>query len=109
MVFAGTVRDEQATRVTGFDHAYIDEPMVDQSIKSGELAWRKQVKWGQDGQAIVLGGEFTTYYAFRELYSAKSEEITVGLGASDAIKVWINGELLLSRREEEVTHPRRSR
>ncbi|MEZ6152940.1 MAG: PSD1 and planctomycete cytochrome C domain-containing protein [Pirellulaceae bacterium] len=102
----GPFEHEQATRVTGFDHAYIDEPMVDQSIKSGELAWRKQVKWGQDGQAIVLGGEFTTYYAFRELYSAKSEEITVGLGASDAIKVWINGELLLSRREEGSDTPK---
>ena len=95
----GSFEHDGATRITGFNETFINEPIVDLEQKFGERTWREQPNWPSTGPAI-LGGEFSTFYLFREIDADAPGAVTIDVGASDALKVWVNGELIFSRSEE---------
>ena len=94
----GPFEHAEATRVTGFETPLIGEPQVDLEQTFGEQTWTQRPNWPSTGPPF-LGGEFNTYYLLRELDAQDAGQITISLGASDAFKVWVNGELIFSRVE----------
>ena len=94
----GPFEHTEATRVTGFDEPFIDEPDVDLTEEILNLRWHEQTTWSDRGPEF-LGGEFNTWYLFREIYVPQSCDVKMNIGASDAIKVWVGGQMIFSRRE----------
>ena len=94
----GPFDHEKPTRVTGFRNPYFAEPAVDLNEVVEGQRWTEQPE-RPIGKFIVPGGEYSTIYLFREVYSSQAGDVTFGIGVSDSICIWINGQLFLDRLE----------
>ena len=50
----------------------------------------------QDGEVYVFNGERRATYFGRQIVSPVARNLPISLGSDDALKVWLNGELLLA-------------
>lgn len=62
----------------------------------------KKRKWVQrrdlvDGKVHPFRGDTAAYYLAREIVVASARRLTVGLGSDDAVKVWLDGNVVLDR------------
>jgi hypothetical protein len=55
--------------------------------------------------AQVFGGEQRVAYMKTTLRSAKEQEVLFAAGSDDAIKVWLNGELIHAKNAQRALHP----
>lgn len=61
----------------------------------GQAAWTVMLQF-VDGQIHKLdGNDGGSSYLYREIDSPIDQELSVGFGSDDGLKVWLNGELLL--------------
>lgn len=61
---------------------------------SNEIEWTEHPEY-EDGALHMLQGDVGVVYLQRELISNGSQKIELSLGSDDAIKVWLNGELVV--------------
>ncbi|MAB79282.1 MAG: hypothetical protein CMJ89_08005 [Planctomycetes bacterium] len=82
-----------------FDQDYgIEGAQIDVTAGSGEeQSWVERPEWG-DGTIHSLEGEICATYLYRTIDAPQEREVILALGSDDALKVWCNGELLLSER-----------
>ncbi len=62
----------------------------------------KKIKWVQrrdliDGKVHELRGGVSASYLYREVEVATHRRLTVGLGSDDAVKVWLDGKVILDQ------------
>lgn len=76
---------------TAFQEAYPPETM-----QRGEEEWKEHREY-HDGELHNLEGAVGAIYLKRELTSPGERTVTLSLGSDDAIKVWLNGEVVLEK------------
>ncbi len=67
-----------------------------ETIQMGEQEWTEHREY-HDGEVHMLEGGVGAYYLKRELRSPGERTVTLSVGSDDAIKVWLNGEVVLDR------------
>lgn len=95
----GPFDHEEPTRVTGFKQPYFDEPKVDLQEEVHKQKWTVRPKW-KLGTVMVPGGEYSTIYIYREIHAPADGDYVLDLGASDSVRIWLNGQVILDRVEE---------
>jgi hypothetical protein len=85
-----------------FRTEFVDEHSenIDRSAKyqDDQLAWQEQEEWS-DGAIHELNGENAATYLVRNIHAYVEQQLELSLGSDDAIRVWLNGQLVL---EDEV-------
>jgi hypothetical protein len=71
-----------------------------------EVAGRR-LKWVArrdllDGKIHELPGGVSAYYLYREVEVASTRRLTVGLGSRDAMKVWLDGQVVLDQSQSRA-------
>jgi hypothetical protein len=86
----------------GFDIAYAPEQKID--LKSSLITYHGIVRWIDyvskddygliDMNAVIGEQKGVIAYAFSEFYSGKKQEVQFRLTSLDAVKLWLNGQLI---------------
>ncbi|MDA1265452.1 MAG: DUF1549 and DUF1553 domain-containing protein, partial [Planctomycetota bacterium] len=76
-----------------FDKAFPPEAELDLSGRHGDLTWRERPEF-MDGVAHELEGELAATYLHRSIDAPSARQLRFAVGSDDAIKVWLNGELI---------------
>lgn len=88
-----------------FERDQISPAVISRSVNSKKLFYNKSLyKWKlvrEDNGIIDLakgsgGNSFAITYAYARIEVNENQEFIFGIGSDDAIKIWINGELILS-------------
>ena len=92
-----------------FDSAFstesVDANAIDLQAEVQKLKWKTNATFN-DGKVHNLSGKPTAAtYLFRTITSATAEEMEISLGSDDAIKVWLNGQLLLEKNTRRGAAP----
>ncbi|MFG0329447.1 MAG: PSD1 and planctomycete cytochrome C domain-containing protein [Phycisphaerales bacterium] len=74
---------------------------LETTYHEGAVAWIERTGFA-DGVVNELEGEQCATYAYRVIESPDERTLALSLGSDDAIKVWLNGELV---HENEVARP----
>jgi CubicO group peptidase (beta-lactamase class C family) len=102
----GATPDLANARKTGFEQDLLDaaggeaeiEPKAEQavSVRGGERKWRLLESPTQEIDLIKALGkhDFAVGYAAATIEAPDEESRVVGLGSDDAVRVWLNGELV---------------
>jgi hypothetical protein len=81
------------------DQSFEPEQELDlkKTYRDGQLKWQAQPDW-KDGQPRSLTGENAATYLFRTITVDQPLSLPLSLGSDDAIKVWVNRELVLNNK-----------
>lgn len=81
-----------------FEKVYPPEEEVKfaETYADGTLKWSAKPEF-VDGEIHNLEGENAATYLYRTIDVAEGEAFTISLGSDDAIKAWLNGEVVLAR------------
>jgi CubicO group peptidase (beta-lactamase class C family) len=102
----GAESDAAAARKTGFDRDLLKEaggeskvePKSAQSVaaRGGDYKWRHHKSEGDIVDLIEVFDQqdFAIAYAAATIEASKDETRIVGLGSDDAVRVWLNGEMV---------------
>lgn len=101
------------TDTTGFDKEYPPEKEMDftgeYAGKEGNVKWFRPKRGRIDGfvdLAALLGRvNWAVAYAVTSVQSSETREVQLRIGSDDDIKVWLNGELVLSRKVDRPAEP----
>ncbi|MDA0934242.1 MAG: DUF1549 and DUF1553 domain-containing protein [Planctomycetota bacterium] len=74
----------------------------------GAPAWTPHPEW-TDGVPHNLSGGNSAYYLFRTIDVVRPQRVTLRFGSDDAIRVWVDGELLLDREVQRGVAPDQER
>jgi Protein of unknown function (DUF1549)/Protein of unknown function (DUF1553)/Planctomycete cytochrome C len=90
-----------------FQQAFDPEKKVDlkQTYNKGRLKWRKRPRWTDGKVQNTLRGDNAANYLYRVIDSTAEETISLSLGSDDAIRLWINGREVLSRKVGRAAAP----
>jgi len=89
---------EEESGDAAFDRDYgVESGAIDPTETVTGLAWVEHPEW-EDGVIHSLEGASRAAYLLREIRVPGERRVTIALGSDDAIKVWCNGELVLSER-----------
>jgi len=92
----------------GFDQVYEPEKEID--LKKGYAGVREEIKWKErgdlpDGKTHLLvhdlHGVHGAYYFYRTVQAPTPTKFDFSVRADDLFKVWVNGQLVLTRASEE--------
>ncbi|MEZ6072098.1 MAG: DUF1553 domain-containing protein [Pirellulales bacterium] len=80
----------------GPEAAYADKGDVDlgETYADGKLLWIERDDL-VDGKEHELQGDYAATYLYRTIYSPSAREMKLSLGSDDAIKVWLNGAVVV--------------
>ncbi|MBP63517.1 MAG: hypothetical protein CMJ62_18500 [Planctomycetaceae bacterium] len=97
----GPFRDTRG-RLSGSIHGPEGKPVELDSefrLSTGEVVrWLRRPEW-TDGQIhLGLPGRLSASFLFRTISSEKARKLSVSIGSGDAIKVYLNQELVLSKK-----------
>eukprot|EP00913_Durusdinium_trenchii_P022820 g21424.t1 len=83
-----------------FQQTFGPETKVDlkKTYNNGRLRWRRQPKWVDGKVHNTLTGTNAANYLFRVVNSPVAQKIGLSLGSDDAIRVWVNGVEILSKK-----------
>jgi hypothetical protein len=78
-----------------FETSYPPESKVELDRTYGQVGWRRAPEF-TDGQTHSLGTQRGATYLVREIQSTAEFNLEASFGSDDAIKVWLNGELVIT-------------
>jgi hypothetical protein len=83
-----------------FDQAFPPEKKVDlaQTFFDGKVKWTPQPTWVDGKVHNTLTGDNSANYLFRTIEVPTGGPLEISLGRDDAIKVWLNGKVVLSKK-----------
>ena len=83
-----------------FEKAFPPESEIDLQKRYGndKLKWTSQPKWSDGKVHNTLAGVNAANYLYREIETSVARKVSLSLGSDDAIKVWINGTEILSKK-----------
>ncbi len=81
---------------TAYETAYEPEQGVDINATYED----KRAKWVKmsslkDGEAQTLSGDVASTYLYRTITAPSARTIKFGVGTNDAVKIWVNGQVVL--------------
>lgn len=79
-----------------FDQDHGPESAFDLKRRYGKRRWTKRPGY-VDGKVRLLRGGVAATYLHRSIWSPSPRRISASLGSDDGIKVWLNGEEVLSK------------
>ena len=79
-----------------FDTDYGPEKSVDLTKAYGARKWVSRPELA-DGAVQQLDGENSAVYLYRIVHTDQPTKLTLSLGSDDAIKLWVNGKLIVVR------------
>ncbi len=84
---------------TAFAEAFEPEKNIDLSATflEGKVKWTPQPDWKDGAIHNTLTGVNSANYLYRVIESPEDQAVSLSLGRDDAIKVWVNGEEVLSK------------
>jgi hypothetical protein len=90
-----------------FQQSFAPEKKVDlkASYNNGRLKWRKQPRWTDGKIHNTLKGDNSANYLHRVVTSPVAQTISLSLGCDDAIRVWINGSEILTKKTSGAVTP----
>jgi len=82
-----------------FEQSSEPETAVDLSATylNGTLRWTEQPGWKDGTIHNTLSGDNSANYLFRVIESTQKQTVALSLGRDDAIRLWVNGEQVLSK------------
>ena len=83
-----------------YDQDFGPEKSVDlkQTFNEGKVGWRVQADWTDGKVHNTLTGDNAANYLFRVVESPGPRKLALSLGANDALKAWVNGKQVLSKK-----------
>lgn len=83
---------------TAYTHDYGPEQGVDLAAKydDGRLKWAPKTDL-PDGALNDLYGDIAATYLYRAIKSPTDRNVTLKFGSNDALKVWLNGEIVVDK------------
>jgi alpha-galactosidase len=88
-----------------FNEKFPPEDNADISVNYGEFKWEPKPDW-KDGAAIDLPNTSNiSTYLLRNIKSDRDTTITGYFGSDDGIKVWLNGNIILSNDIDRAVKP----
>jgi hypothetical protein len=82
----------------------LDAIDLDATYQDGGLAWRAAPEFA-DGAVHTLEGERAATYLHRTIDAPSARSMELSLGSDDAIKVWVNGRLVLGKNTRRPVAP----
>jgi len=81
-----------------YETAYEPESEIDvnKTYQKGRVKWIQKPEFA-NGQIHQLGGGMGASYLYRIIKVPTAREVELSLGSNDALKVWLNGEVVLDR------------
>jgi hypothetical protein len=82
-----------------FEQPFAPEKSVDLAATylDGKVKWTPQPTWKDGTIHNTLSGDNSANYLFRTIESPEDQAVALSLGRDDAIKVWVNGQEVLSK------------
>ncbi len=81
---------------------------LDETYNDGQLKWTQPADI-KEGEAVTLKGEHAATYLHRTIQSPESRQVTLGMGSDDALKVWLNAQLVFERDVQRSVKPNEDR
>ena len=90
-----------------FQQSFDPEKKVDlkKSYNNGRLKWRRRPRWSDGKIHNTLKGDNSANYLYRVINSAVAQKVSLSLGSDDAIRLWINGTEILSKKVSRGVAP----
>jgi hypothetical protein len=94
-----------------FDKAYSEafppETSTDltKKYRDGKLAWTPQPSWADGTVHNTFTGNNSAHYVVRVIESPVARSLSLSLGSDDAIRVWVNGVEVLSKKVSRGAAP----
>jgi hypothetical protein len=76
-----------------------------QTFQDGKLKWIAQPSWVDGKVHNTLTGDNSANYLFRTIEVPTAGPLEISLGRDDAIKVWLNGKVVLSKKTSGAAAP----
>ena len=95
-----------ASGAEAFKTPFPPEQAIDlhQTFLDGKLQWREKPEF-TDGKVHDLSGENAATYLYRLVHAPSARTVTLSLGSDDALKLWVNGKLVLAREVQRAAAP----
>jgi hypothetical protein len=92
---------------TAFTQDFGPEQGVDlaQRYADGTQFWRSEPGLQDGPTGLTVQGDNTAHYFYRTLEAAQPTAIQLGLGSNDALRVWVNNELVLDKNVKRGAAP----
>jgi len=76
------------------------------SLATGEkVSWKRHPEW-KDGEVHnVFSQELAAHFLVRTIHSSRAQKLDISLGSNDAIKVYLNGKLVLENDVSRTAQP----
>ena len=89
----------EASFENAFEKIFPPEMEVDLNATylEGRVNWTPHPDWKDGAVHNTLNGENAANYLFRIMESGEDQTVSLSLGRDDAIKVWMNGKLVLEK------------
>jgi hypothetical protein len=83
-----------------FDTTFAPEASIDlaQTYLDGKLQWTPQPEWKDATVHNTFTGGNAANYIYRVIQASDEQTLQLSLGSDDAIKLWVNGEIALSKK-----------
>ncbi len=81
---------------------------LERTFDDGRLAWKPHPEW-KDGEVQTLQGDNSATYLFRTLHVDSPRDLVISVGSDDALKIWLNGDEVLSNRVQRAVAPDQER
>jgi hypothetical protein len=76
----------------------VTKPIDPKAVYDGELKW--VTRKFKDGAPNKLRGVYAAHYLYRTIRTASPRQLTLHFGSDDALKVWVNGQVVLEKNEQ---------
>lgn len=88
-----------------FNEVFPPEKTIDLNAAYANRKWKPQPAWKDGMIHNTLKGDNSANYLHRTITVAKKGPLNISLGRDDAIKVWLNGKLLLAKEVAGAASP----
>lgn len=94
------------TGKAAFDTDYGPEDKVDltETFADGSLAWKARPDL-EDGKLHSFEQKIGAVYLYRTIHASEPRDLSLGFGSDDALKVWLNGKLVLDQNVQRGAAP----
>lgn len=67
---------------------------LDETYPDGRLKWVRPRPELEDGKVIELPGDIAATYLYRKIAAPTTRTLDLAIGSNDAVKIWLNGEVV---------------
>lgn len=90
-----------------YDTAYEPEQGIDleATYPDGRQKWQLAVPGYEDGKVHGLSGRVCATYLYRKVIAPTARKTTFSVGSNDAVKIWLNGRVVLDNNTQRGVQP----